>query len=444
MLLRKLGLLLSLVLATAAVSESFAADAVRFIQVSAKTREDRTQLSNLGMSIEAIRTDAVWGFVSPSVLDRIEKSNHKILGNFDMTVARGGHQAGFLDFPPQDSRFHNYDRVVASLNSIHSLNADITTLQSIGKSTEGRDLWALHINTNPEALKTGTSNKPGVIFMGTHHAREHVSTEIPLMLAEYLLKNRGDDKMGKLIDSRDIWIIPLVNPDGSEHDVKTGDYQFWRKNRRPNTDGTMGVDLNRNYGFKWGTGGSSNDGSSDVYMGTAPFSEPETQAIRDFVKSKSNTKVLLSFHTFSELILYPWGHTYDKVGEHLGKTQDHDVFVKMAETMAQWNHYTPEQSSALYIASGDTTDWAYGELGIFAFTFELSPSQWGGAGGFYPGQGIIDQVFNDNLKPCMYLIDTADNPYKVIANQPSRWLKHIIEPSVPSSFLPITTSGRNY
>jgi carboxypeptidase T len=84
----------------------------------------------------------------------------------------------------------------------------------------------------------------------------------------------------------------------------------------------------------------------------------------------------------------------------------------MAKTMSKWNGYAPQASSELYIASGDTTDWAYAEHKIFAFTFELDPaSMWNG--GFYPGQAIIPSVFAKNLQPCLYMIDAADNPYKV-------------------------------
>ena len=88
----------------------------------------------------------------------------------------------------------------------------------------------------------------------------------------------------------------------------------------------------------------------------------------------------------------------------------------MANAMAAWNKYKPEQSSDLYITSGDTTDWSYGEKGIFSFTFELSPKSMG-AGGFYPGEGAIQPTFNANLKPCLYLIDLADDPYRATASQ---------------------------
>jgi len=405
------------------------ADELRFIQVEAKTKEERSAIANLGMSIEAVRSDSVWGFARENQIKRLLETDHKILGDFDFKTGRGGHE-NLFGFPPDDARFHTYDQLLTALKELNSRNADITSLQSIGKSLEGRDIWALHINTEAEAIKTGTSNRPGAIFMGNHHAREHLSLEIPLMLAQYLLSHRREPGISKLLDTRDIWIIPMVNPDGAEFDTSEGKYHWWRKNRRDNKDGTFGVDLNRNYGFKWGTGGSDNDTSSDVYMGQSPFSEPETQAIRDFVKSQVNAKVLLTFHTFSELILYPWGHTYSGIGN----SKDLAAFDKMAKTMAGWNHYKPQQSSQLYIASGDTTDWAYGELGIFAFTFELSPSSmWGG--GFYPGAKVIDKVFQDNLQPCLYLMDMAGDPHKVLDGQPTGWLKNYVEPRVPEAFM---------
>jgi carboxypeptidase T len=390
----------------------------RFIQVAAKNKEQRSEIANTGMSIEAVRSDSVWGFADPTSLKALRAGGFEILGNFDASVARGGHDTAFgavgggseRDFPPSDSRFHNYSELVVELNTLQAENRGLVKLQSIGKTIEGRDILAVHLNTSAQALETGQSGKPGVVFMGNHHAREHLSAEIPLMLIQYLLRNQKDPQISALLENRDIWIVPMVNPDGVEYDIAGGRYRSWRKNRKDNGDGTFGVDLNRNYGFKWGTGGSSTSTSSDVYMGKAPFSEPETQAVRDFVSAHVNTKVLLSFHTFSELILYPWGHKYDGIET----TRDQQTFQKLASTMAQWNHYTPEQASDLYIASGDTTDWAYGTHGIFAFTFELSPKDMWSGGGFYPGQGVIDRVFEDNLRPALYLLEVADNPYKVL------------------------------
>jgi carboxypeptidase T len=427
--INKLILPVSVLLSSFCLSTTYAAEAedMRFIQIEAKDKVQRTSISNLGVSIEAVRSDSVWAIADSKQIEKIQNEGYRILGNFELQTARGGHESLF-SFPSEDSRFHTYDQLLAALKELQSNNSDISSLQSIGKSIEGRDIWAFHINTSSDALTSGFSNKPGAIFLGNHHAREHVSLEIPLMLAQYLLSHRRDPRVSQMLDARDLWIIPMVNPDGAEYDIATTKYRFWRKNRRKNKDGNFGVDLNRNYGYQWGTGGSETDSSSDVYMGTKAFSEPETQAVKDFVDHHLNAKVLLSFHTFSELILYPWGHSYDKISNQ----DDQKTFEKMATTMAKWNHYTPQQSSDLYIASGDTTDWAYGAHGIFAFTFELSPSDMMD-GGFYPGATIIDRVFKENLQPCLYMINLADNPYKVL-DKPSpqsmekNWFKNYVEP----------------
>jgi carboxypeptidase T len=266
--------------------------------------------------------------------------------------------------------------------------------------------------------------------MGGHHAREHVSVEIPLLWAQYLITEyrKGNQRVMNLVDSRDIHIIPAVNPDGLEYDVSGAKYKLWRKNRSHNNDGTFGVDLNRNYGYGWGTGGSSKNTSDDTYMGPSAFSEIETQAIKNYVDAHTNITILLSTHTFSKLILYPWGGTNDPINI----VNDQQVHEKMAKKMATWNGYKPEQASDLYIASGDTTDWSYGVHKIISFTFELDPDSSAGSdlgsifggkceklftpgcAGFYPGQATINPTFQKNIEPFLYLLDRADNPYRVL------------------------------
>ncbi|MBI3558715.1 MAG: zinc carboxypeptidase [Deltaproteobacteria bacterium] len=399
-------MLFTVAMAVTTLASAAFANAPHFVHLKALNKYDRTKIVEMGVSIEALATDSVYGLASDSVLERLKKSDIKIMETF---LAKP--PEGVTDFPSEDSRFHNYDRMTKALDDLVAAHGDIMRKFSIGKTLQGREMWAVQVNTGKETLNAkdgAVSVKPGIVFMGNHHAREHVSAEIPLMLLEYLAKNYGVDKdITALLDKRDIYVIPMVNADGVEFDISTGEYKYQRKNMRPNGSGHIGVDLNRNYGFKWGTGGSSTDPSSDVYMGPNAFSEPETQNIKAFVEGHPNLKVLLTFHTFSELILYPWGHKYDAVENK----EDLATFEVMGKKMAEWNKYTPEQSSGLYIASGDTVDWAYGSLGIFAFTFELSPKEMYD-GGFYPGAGVLDKVFEDNLRPALYLIDLADNPHR--------------------------------
>lgn len=382
-------------------------NALKWVSVKTPNREARTKLVNLGVSVEQIIDDTSYGFAPQSIVDKAKAAGLKIETQLPAEIFQSS------DFPSEDASYHNYAEMNAELDRLVSLQPNVVHKFSLGKSYEGREIWGVRINPHVDNATTLTM-QPGIIFMGGHHAREHLSMEIPLLLAKHLVENIGKDPLvTSLVDRRDIYIIPMVNPDGSEFDISTSRYKMWRKNRRgaPSGSSCAGVDLNRNYGYQWGTGGSSTDPCSDVYMGEKAFSEPESIAIKTFVESKPNTKILLSFHTYSELILYPWGNTYDPITNQ----KDKATYESMARTMAAWNGYTPQQSSELYIASGDTTDWSYAALGIFSFTFELSPrNSWGG-GGFYPGAGAIQPTFDANLKPVLYMIDLADDPYRSVA-----------------------------
>ena len=200
----------------------------RFIQVEAHDRHERSAIANQGMSIEFVHSDSVWGFAHDRALQRLQAGGFKILSNLPREIGRGGHQESvqaldsLMGFPPADERYHTFGQVVTILQELADQNKDIARLQSIGKTIEGRDLWVMHLNSSPEALQTGKSNKPGAIFMGNHHAREHLSVEMPLMLIQHLLTHRADSQISNLLANRDIWILPMVNPDGAEFDIATG------------------------------------------------------------------------------------------------------------------------------------------------------------------------------------------------------------------------------
>ncbi|AFY02835.1 M14 family metallopeptidase [Bdellovibrio bacteriovorus] len=371
-----------------------------WMKVRAEDKFQRSLVANTGASIEATREDYVIAVGSLEEKNAVEKLG-LLEVSFPMTDS--------MDFPAKDAAFHNYAEMTDKLRTLTSQHTDISQMNSIGKSLEGRDIWAIRISGDLANADTF----PAAIFMGGHHAREHLSIELPLYYVEYLLTeySKGNPRIQRLVNARDLHFIPMVNPDGAEFDISTGSYKSWRKNRRQNSNGTYGVDLNRNYGYGWGGGGASTSPSSDTFRGPSAFSEPETQAIKRYVESHENITSLLSFHTFSQLILYPWGHQY----EGISNTRDKQVHEVMAKKMAEWNGYQPQQSSGLYIASGDTTDWSYGEHKIISFTFELDPANSGwGSGGFYPGAQIIPEVQRKNLEPVLYMIEYADNPYRVL------------------------------
>ncbi len=371
-----------------------------WVEIAAPSKTDRQAAVDAGISIEEIKPGKAAGFATPKALERAKKAGLQIL-----TTVTLRQRFGSLDFPEKDSIYHNYAELLSALRGVASSAPDLASVFSIGKTTQGKDLWAIRL-TKGATGKT-PSKKPGIVFLGTHHAREHLSTEVPLLLAKTFVDRRAEPEIARLLESRDIYFIPMVNPDGVEHDISGGKYRMHRKNMAKNAGGSTGVDLNRNYGWGWGGRGASPNPDDDTYRGTAAFSEPESKAVRDFVNARPNLKIMISYHTFSELILYPWGGSNDPIPDAKART----AFISMAGEMAKITGYTPQQSSDLYVATGDTCDWAWGEKGIFAFTFELTPkSMWDG--GFYPGAAAVQRTFSANIRPALYLIDLADDPYR--------------------------------
>jgi carboxypeptidase T len=388
-----------------------------YIEVEAKDKVTRSLVTRLGYSIDEVLSDKIFFIGHPSDVEKLAKLNLKAKAH--------PLQERWFDFETQtlNSRYTTYEEVVQQLQDLEKNYSGLATLLSLGKSLENRDVPLLRISSRSLG-QAANEELPVVFYTGCHHAREHLSVEVPLMFARHLLEQYGrNPEITRLLDTRELYISPIVNPDGHVYDYRNGlRGNMWRKNRRRNNDGSFGVDLNRNYGFQWGTGGSSNSPRSDVYMGTAPFSEPESQNVKHFIERQPRMTTLISFHTFSELILYPWGHTFDKIGQKEGLAEDLPIFEKMARDMSRWNGYTPQQSSDLYIASGDTTDWAYGVHGIYAFTFELSPkSMW--QGGFYPSPSVIQPTFEANIKPMLYMMEFADNPKRVLTERMPNFLE---------------------
>lgn len=386
-------------------------DQIYFVKIPAKNVVERTQIASDGIAIEEILSDYIFGTAPLNIIESI-KDKYPGMDFYPI--------ASVLDFPKEDEKYHNFEEVLQFYDTIAKNYPQIVKVIEIGRSLEDRPIHAILITDL--ANETEDEKEPAILFLGTHHAREHLSTEVPIYLAEKLLEGYGkNQRITDLINHREIWIIPLVNPDGAIFDIQDGRYKSWRKNKSRNYDGSFGVDLNRNYGYMWGKEGSSGNTRSDTYRGPAPWSEPETVAVRDFVLNHSNISILLTYHTYSELILYPWGYTYDPLEDKKAES----VFVTMAEKMAAMTNYTPMPGHDLYLVSGETVDWAWGEKGIFGFTFELYPNRWGG-GGFYPGDEIIPRVGELNIEPALYLIDLADDPYRAIS-------KNIFDPLAKSN-----------
>jgi carboxypeptidase T len=274
--------------------------------------------------------------------------------------------------PAAMADFHTVETLERDLLQLAVLHPQIAKLHVIGRSVENRPIWALQLGQSRD--------KPleKMLVLGGHHAAEWISVEVPYLLAEHLVTHATDPDVQQLFKKGEIWIIPLVNPDGHKY-VETTRLP-WRKNRHPNPDGSIGVDLNRNYGYMWGVRDdkdTSCDPKHSRYRGPHAFSEPETQAVRKLMDEQQFAG-LLTYHSAAQRILFPWGaHGSDpdtdpdyRVMEGLAKKMEDEI--NKVNGGGEYK-YIAMQSFNFIPTAGDTTDWAYATYHIPAFTIELRP-----------------------------------------------------------------------
>lgn len=258
---------------------------------------------------------------------------------------------------------------------------------AIGQTLEGRDILALKLSDNPSI----DENEPEVRFDSMHHSREPMSMQTTLWYLLWCVENYGSDPLATyLVDERETWFIPVVNPDGYEYNRLTNPNGggLWRKNRRNNGDGTFGVDLNRNYPFQWGYDnfGSSPITIDETYRGPSPASEPETQVMVAFIDSR-NFSTALSSHSFSNVYLHPWG--YDFV-----TPPDAAAYDELNPLLVEASGYEIGQASfVLYPANGNTFDYDSDAKGTLAWTPEVGSQ----IDGFWPPPSRIVPLAQENL-----------------------------------------------
>ena len=289
--------------------------------------------------------------------------------------------------------FKNPDQILTRLTSFAIAYPDLAELIDIGDTIEGRDIWALRITA-------GNGDKPAILFNSCQHAREWISPMTTMYVAESLLSGYGEsDRITALVNGTEFFIIPIVNPDGYRYTWNS--YRMWRKNRRHNGNGVYGVDLNRNGGVGWGGGGSSGNPDSNIYRGTGPFSEPETQAMRDFYEAHRNITASIDFHSYGEYVLYPWAYRSggpDDDGDH--------AFLSGAMVDAIYDEYGVAYLAGpvfetLYQASGASVDWTWGDQDVFSWTIELRGP------GFDPPPSTIRPTVEENLQASLILAELA-------------------------------------
>ncbi len=267
------------------------------------------------------------------------------------------------------TNYLRYDAIIAQCEQWRALYPNVVTRQAIGVTVNGRTVWAYNV-VKPWFVVTGP--RISFVFIGGTHAREWIGPAVTMHLFHLYAEGlaSGNTFLPRSAVGRvTATFIPVLNPDGYEYSW-TND-RYWRKNRRPNGDGTFGVDLNRNYATAWGGAGSSGWGGSDVYRGPAPFSEPETRGVQTMVGRLPTIAGFIDLHSYGQQVLYPWSYTTDP-------TQDAALLDHYGSVMAQAIHdrsgkaYECSQSSTgLYLSAGCGEDWFYDVRRAMAYTIEM-------------------------------------------------------------------------
>ncbi|MCD0168261.1 M14 family zinc carboxypeptidase [Deinococcus sp. 23YEL01] len=315
------------------------------------------------------------------------------------------------------SCYRTVEETYTSAQNLAAQYPNLASWSSFGSSwlkTKGRGGYDMNVLKLTNRSVTGT--KPRLLITASIHAREYTPAELATRFAEYLLANYGRDAdVTWMLDTQEVWLVLQSNPDGRK---KAEAGASWRKNANDTqacANGLFGADLNRNFNYAWGTGGSSTDPCNETYRGVGAASEPETQNLQTLIRDAfpdsrgpartdaapaSTPGVYIDIHSYSKLVLWPWGDT-STVAPNGAALQS------LGRKLAFFNGYTPEQSIGLYPTSGTTNDFAYGELGVASYTFEL------GNAFFESCSAFTGTILPQNQAALLYALRVARAPYQL-------------------------------
>ncbi|MAZ31263.1 MAG: hypothetical protein CMP57_04120 [Flavobacteriales bacterium] len=293
--------------------------------------------------------------------------------------------------------YRTYEEVQIKIEEI-AQSSSIATIINLGNSFENRDIKGLKFSS-------GGSDKPAVFFNGCQHAREWITVMASTYLADQLAQNYQNDTFSQtLLDLVDVYIVPIVNPDGYVYTHTTD--RYWRKNRQLNGSSCVGTDLNRNWDADWNGGESTSTSTcSDVYVGSFPFSATEASVLKTYMESIPNLLGHLDIHSYSALVLGPWGYSNNQSPDH---TEIVDLGNAMNDAISNTNGYpfefgTGDANGSLYLASGTMPDWTYDDLGALGYTYELRPNSVSG-GGFELAEDQILDACEENYNGALEMI----------------------------------------
>ncbi len=301
------------------------------------------------------KTNEIEALLTQAELDQIQQQKSAVIKfSYPQSLSAG-----------PDEEYKNPDEIEDFVRDINARYPDITMVKSIGKTLEGRDILAIKISDNAAT----NEDEPAILVNAMHHAREVMTPEITTDMIEYLTSGYGQNEdVTKWVNGTEIWVIPMFNLDGNNK--MWNDNSMWRKNTR---DG-HGVDINRNYPTGWNScNGSSANTRAQDYRGTAPASEPETQAMMNFVASIKPV-FNISYHSYSEIVIYPFGCRPNK-------TPTAQAVEVVGSEIAKKIQYKPGTAwELLYNADGGDIDWMYTTHQVIPFVIEVNSTN----EGFHP------------------------------------------------------------
>ncbi|MCS7191072.1 MAG: M14 family metallocarboxypeptidase, partial [Fimbriimonadales bacterium] len=282
------------------------------------------------------------------------------------------------DFTPQDgnlfTRYLTLDEIYAAMRQLADQHPRLVQMLEIGRSIENRPIYALRLTRDPRRARV-YPNRPQVVLNALQHAREWITPPVLLYFAQRAVSEyQTDTRVCELLDRLEIYLVPVVNPDGYVFTHTTN--RLWRKNRRyigtgQNGQAIYGVDLNRNWGYRWGGAGSSGNPLSEVYRGSAPFSEPETYFLSRWMLGLPILRAHIDVHSYSQMILWPWGFTTNLAPFH-GVFERVGLAMQTAIFEVHGQRYTAGPiATTIYLASGNMVDWVFGVRGALSFAYEL-------------------------------------------------------------------------
>ncbi|GGU22514.1 M14 family zinc carboxypeptidase [Streptomyces violascens] len=394
------------------------------------------------------------------LLERREGNDLFVLG--DPTTAASLQQIGFSATavgtqprptpntvrPAVGDTYHGGYRTVdgsyAHLDQVAVQHPDLATVVTYGQSwrkkqdsAKGRDLKAVCVTKMQpgDCALVPNSTKPRFFLMGQIHAREITTGEVALRWIDELTTRYGKDAdITKLMDTTEMWVVPLANPDGVDIVASGGDNPvLHRKNANDSHgktcghSGQIGIDLNRNAGTHWGGLGTSQKPCGQEYLGPAADSEPENAALEGLFRQlypavRTGTEndapapaeargMMISLHGDANMVLLPWGF------DHTAHTGSDSALRALATEMGSLTGYKSGQAGEiLYDASGGTDDWTFDKLGLASFTIEVGDSDGRGCDGFTPPYSCQDTYFWPKMKPVLlYAAQHAAAPYRTTA-----------------------------